>query len=269
ANSYKNAQGKYFYPEQIEQRDGLPVVAETGEPVETLVEKMSKSKYNVVNPDEVVATYGADAMRAYEMFMGPLDRDKVWSDEGIQGVHRFLKRVWHLYVDRDSGEIRHPESATYTDPELEKLYHKTVKNVGEHIDSLKFNTALALMMEFINAAYKVESVPREALDGFTLLLSPFCPHIAEELWRRLGHAQSLAHEAWPSYDEALTIDDVVTLVVQVNGKLRARLDVPRSADKDELERLALGHERIKPYIEGKTVRKVIVVPEKLVNVVVS
>ena len=267
AHSYRAASGKYYYPHQVSPSGDGFAVTETGEAVETLVEKMSKSKYNVVNPDEVIAQYGADAMRAYEMFMGPLDRDKSWSDEGIQGVYRFLKRTWRFFID-ELGTLRTP-CADWPDETLKKAYHKTVKAVAEHTESMKFNTGLALMMELLNLAYKADAVPLELYRGFVLILAPYCPHLAEELWARLGHSESLAYHPWPEFDPALCIDDVVTVVIQVNGKLRARIDVARGTDKSSLEREALALENVTKYTEGKTLRKVIIVPDKLVNIVVS
>jgi len=265
APSYRGASGKYYYAEEVEKKDGKWVSKKDGEKVHTQVEKMSKSRLNVVNPDEVIEKYGADAMRGYEMFMGPLDRDKSWTDEGMQGLHRFLSRVWRLFID-ENGEIKHSESAKLND-DIKRAYHKTVKRVTDYLDSMKFNTGIAAMMEFLNTCSQQKELPREILEGFTLLLSPFFPHIGEELWSRLGHKESLAYHTWPTYDPEWTVDDEITIVIQINGKLRARLQVPADISKDDLEKAALEDEKIKSHVEGKTIRKVIVVPGRLVNIV--
>ncbi|MBI2434246.1 MAG: leucine--tRNA ligase [Candidatus Hydrogenedentes bacterium] len=189
AYSYRDEQGKYHYPHQVEKRGEHWVVKESGKPVQTQVEKMSKSRYNVVNPDDVVREYGADSMRLYEMFMGPLDRDKPWTDEGIQGVHRFLKRVWALFVAEDGG-LQPKIAESGGDPALVKVLHKTIKAITQNIEDLYFNTAIARMMEFVNAATKAERIDRSVMEQFVLLLAPFAPHVAEEIWSRLGHATS-------------------------------------------------------------------------------
>jgi leucyl-tRNA synthetase len=273
AYSYQNKAGKYFEPREVEERldpeKRTPrwFTKDTQEEVSTKIEKMSKSRYNVVNPDEVVDVYGADAMRAYEMFMGPLDQDKPWSDQGVQGVFRFLARVWRLFMK--DGQIKHPADADYADTALKKALHKTIKKVGDDIEGFKFNTAIAALMELTNTCYKYENLPRELLKTFTLLLSPICPHIAEELWSRLGHPETLAYTPWPSYDPALVIDDQITVVVQINGKLRTKLEVARDIDKASLETLALNDPAVLAHLDGKTVQKVVIVPQRLVNLVVS
>ncbi|ADN01359.1 leucine--tRNA ligase [Spirochaeta thermophila] len=223
-------------------------------------EKMSKSRGNVVNPDDIIEEYGADSLRMYEMFMGPLEATKPWSTKGLVGVHRFLNRVW----DISEREITDEEP----DPDLLKLLHKTIKKVTEDTEHLRFNTAIAQMMTYINEIYKLERVPRSLWEPFVLIIAPYAPHIAEEMWEKLGHEGSLAYHPWPTYDEALTIDEVVTVVIQVNGKVRARIEVPRDLPKEELEKRALSHERIRQWIDGKEMKKVITVPNKIVNIVV-
>ncbi|MCB9637524.1 MAG: leucine--tRNA ligase [Myxococcales bacterium] len=265
AYSYQNKAGKYFGPQEVQEKNNKWFTKDTDEPVHTQIEKMSKSRLNVVNPDDVVKDYGADAMRAYEMFMGPLDQDKPWSDQGMQGVFRFLARVWRLFIRE--GKLKQTSGA-YPSKDLEKLVHKTIKKVGEDIESFKFNTAIAAMMELTNACYKYDELPRDLFEKFALILAPTCPHIAEELWSALGHAETLAYEPWPQYDPALVVDESITVVVQVNGKLRAKLEVSHDIDKAALEDLARNDEKVIAALEGKTIRKVIVVPGRLVNIVV-
>ncbi|HGH7181786.1 leucine--tRNA ligase [Bacillus luti] len=228
-------------------------------------EKMSKSKGNVVNPDDIVASHGADTLRLYEMFMGPLDASIAWSENGLDGARRFLDRVWRLFV-QDNGEL----SEKITDApnkELEKAYHQTVKKVTEDYAELRFNTAISQMMVFINDAYKAETLPKEYVEGFVKMIAPVAPHIGEELWSKLGYNETITYASWPTFDESKLVEDEVEIVVQVMGKVRAKLTMSKDASKEEMEQLAL--EAIQDQIEGKTVRKVIVVPGKLVNVVAN
>ncbi|RWS41225.1 leucine--tRNA ligase [Bacillus mycoides] len=228
-------------------------------------EKMSKSKGNVVNPDDIVASHGADTLRLYEMFMGPLDASIAWSENGLDGARRFLDRVWRLFV-QDNGEL----SEKITDApnkELEKAYHQTVKKVTEDYAELRFNTAISQMMVFINDAYKAETLPKEYVEGFVKMIAPVAPHIGEELWSKLGNTETISYASWPTFDESKLVEDEVEIVVQIMGKVRAKLTMSKDASKEEMEQLAL--EAIKEQIEGKAVRKVIVVPGKLVNVVAN
>ncbi|HDR7774920.1 leucine--tRNA ligase [Bacillus cereus group sp. BY17LC] len=228
-------------------------------------EKMSKSKGNVVNPDDIVASHGADTLRLYEMFMGPLDASIAWSENGLDGARRFLDRVWRLFI-QDNGEL----SEKITDApnkELEKAYHQTVKKVTEDYAELRFNTAISQMMVFINDAYKAETLPKEYVEGFVKMIAPVAPHIGEELWSKLGYNETITYASWPTFDESKLVEDEVEIVVQVMGKVRAKLTMSKDASKEEMEQLAL--EAIQDQIEGKTVRKVIVVPGKLVNVVAN
>ncbi|PEU38350.1 leucine--tRNA ligase [Bacillus toyonensis] len=228
-------------------------------------EKMSKSKGNVVNPDDIVASHGADTLRLYEMFMGPLDASIAWSENGLDGARRFLDRVWRLFV-QDNGEL----SEKITDApnkELEKAYHQTVKKVTEDYAELRFNTAISQMMVFINDAYKANTLPKEYVEGFVKMIAPVAPHIGEELWSKLGYNETITYASWPTFDESKLVEDEVEIVVQIMGKVRAKLTMSKDASKEEMEQLAL--EAIKEQIEGKTVRKVIVVPGKLVNVVAN
>ncbi|RMH93242.1 MAG: leucine--tRNA ligase, partial [Calditrichaeota bacterium] len=230
--------------------------------------KMSKSRGNVINPDDIVRQYGADTLRLYEMFMGPLEQMKPWSMKGVEGVFRFLNRVWRMLVDEETGALLPCVTDADPTPEQLRLLHGTIKKVTEDIENMRFNTAISAMMVFVNEALKWEIRPRSVMETFVLLLSPFAPHIAEELWEKLGHEQTLAYEPWPEYDEALIQEDTVEVVVQVNGKLRYKLQVPRDLPREVLEKQALENERISTLIDGKQVVKVIVVPNKLVNIVV-
>ncbi len=230
--------------------------------------KMSKSRGNVVNPDDIVTQYGADAMRLFEMFMGPLEEMKPWSTKGVEGVFRFLNRVWRLFITEE-GAIDASIQNLEPTPDFERLYHQTVKKVGEDIEALRFNTAISQLMIFVNEAMKLEVKPRRELEKFVLLLSPFAPHIAEELWQRLGHAESLAYEPWPSYEEEKTIESQVEVVFQINGKVRSKAQVPLNTAEHELESLARADSNIKRYLDGKKVIRTIVVKNKLVNIVLG
>jgi len=230
--------------------------------------KMSKSWGNVVNPDDMIDAYGADAMRLYEMFMGPLEAMKPWSSNGVEGVARFLDRAWRLVVGEDGG-LSPALGGDAPDGDAVRVLHKTIKKVTEDIEGLRFNTAIAQLMVFVNEATKLERRPRALVEPFVLLLAPFAPHLAEELWRRLGHADSLAHEAWPAFDPGLVVEDVVTVAVQVNGKLRATLELPRGATPEAAREAAVADERVRRYLEGAEVKKVIHVPDKLVSFVVA
>ncbi|MHB1051280.1 MAG: leucine--tRNA ligase [Bacteroidota bacterium] len=230
--------------------------------------KMSKSLGNVVNPDDVVAEYGADALRLFEMFMGPLEEMKPWSTKGVEGVFRFLNRVWRLYVTDDNA--LHP-ALTDEPPTQEFLrtFHQTVKKVTEDISALRFNTAIAQMMIFINEAYKLEQMPKALMEQFIIVLAPFAPHIAEELWSRFGKTKSIFTSAqWVPYDESLTIADAVEIVAQVNGKVRAKFRAPLNTDEAALKALAMLEPNMKVHLEGKQVVKEIIVKNKLVNIVV-
>ena len=230
--------------------------------------KMSKSRGNVVNPDDVVKEYGADSMRLFEMFMGPLEEMKPWSTRGVEGVFRFLNRFWRLFVNEDGtldAAIKNIEPTT----DFERLYHQTVKKVGDDIENLRFNTAISQMMIFLNEAMKLEIRPRKLMENFVLLLAPFAPHIAEEIWEILGHKKSTAYEPWPIYDEAKCAESTVEVVLQINGKVRSKISVANDTPVTELELLAFKDANIKRYTDGKHIIKKIVIPNKLVNIVVG
>jgi leucyl-tRNA synthetase len=227
--------------------------------------KMSKSRGNVINPDDVVDEYGADTLRLYEMFMGPLQQDKPWSTDDVEGVHRFLNRAWRLLVDGDSGDLIVADE----EPEREQLraLHQTIKKVTQDIEHLDFNTAIAAMMEFVNTANKWDAMPREIAEPFVLLLSPFAPHITEELWSRLGHDETLAYEDWPEYEEALLHREVVEMAVQVNGTVRGTIEVDADADEEDVLATAKDEENVARHLDGKDIQREIYVPGQIVNFV--
>jgi leucyl-tRNA synthetase len=228
-------------------------------------EKMSKSKGNVVNPDDVVNEYGADTLRLYEMFMGPLEQSIAWSEDGLAGSRRWLDRVWRLFVDEDDKLRDH--ITTVNDHKLDKIYNETVKKVTEDYEGLRFNTAISQMMIFINEAYKQENLPVEYVEGFIKLLNPIAPHMTEELWSYLHKDESVAYASWPTFDEAALVEDEIEIVLQVNGKVRGRLVIPADADREKMTELALADEVVVAQLAGAEPKKVIAVPGKLVNVV--
>ncbi|MGC6459413.1 MAG: leucine--tRNA ligase, partial [Akkermansiaceae bacterium] len=247
---------RYFAPGLIMGEDG---------------QKMSKSLGNVVNPDDVVDQYGADSLRLYEMFMGPLDQDKPWSMKGVEGVSRFLAKVWRLaFVENQesqwelSGKIVEGKNE-----ELAKVTHQTIKKVQEAIETLRFNTAISSMMECTNAFTAAGEIPRDLFLTFLKLLNPFAPHLTEEINAALGESELLSEQSWPEVDESLLVESEIQIVVQVNGKLRAKLQVPADISKEDLEAKALADSNVTAHTDGKTVRKVIVVPGKLVNIVAN
>jgi leucyl-tRNA synthetase len=232
---------------------------------------MSKSRGNVINPDEVIADYGADSLRLYEMFMGPLEATKPWSMKGVEGVYRFLGRAWRMVVDDRADDITLAPQVQDAplDPDAAKVVARTVAGVTDDLEAMRFNTAISKLMEFVNAFTSREVRPKAAMETFTLLLSPMAPHLAEELWQVLGHDGTLAYEPWPTYDPALLVDAEVEIPVQVNGKLKARLLAPADADEAALEALARADEKVAALLEGKDLRKVVIKPGKLVNFVVA
>jgi leucyl-tRNA synthetase len=228
-------------------------------------EKMSKSKGNVVNPDDVVEEYGADTLRLYEMFMGPLEQSIAWSEDGLAGSRRWLDRVWRLFIDEDDKLRDH--ITTINDHKLDKVYNETVKKVTEDYEALRFNTAISQMMIFVNEAYKQENLAVEYVEGFIKLLNPIAPHMTEELWSYLHKDESVAYAQWPAYDEAALVEDEIEIVLQVNGKVRGRLVIPADAAHEKMTELALSNEAVQTQLAGNAPKKVIAVPGKLVNVV--
>jgi leucyl-tRNA synthetase len=282
AYAYRATNGKYHHPDTVEQRKGefsslksaWPpndtvetdwYVKETGEPVEQKLGKMGKSLNNSVDPLEIVRRYGADTLRTYEMFMGPLDSALPWQTAGCDGVFRFLARAWRLFIDEESGELR-PLGTTSKD--ARRALHVAIKEATEGIESLKLNTPISRMMEFVNAC-KGETPSRGDAEAFVKILSPWAPHLAEELWHRLGHSETLAYASWPEWDESALVDDTITLVVQVMGKVRAKLDVPKDIAKADALEMAKAHPNVQKFLEGKTLRKEIYVPGRLVNLVAT
>ena len=224
--------------------------------------KMSKSKGNVINPDDMVKQYGADSLRLYEMFMGPLDAAKPWDPNGIEGCRKFIDRVWRTIVESDKVQEKENKN-------LEKVYHYTVKKVSKDYEEMQFNTAISQMMIFINQAIKEDIIPKEYAEGFTKLLSPIAPHIAEEMWNKMGHNNTITYEKWPTYDEAKTIDDEIEIPVQINGKLKATVKVPKDCDQDVVDSTVSENETIKALTEGKSIIKKIYVKGKIYNLVIK
>ena len=270
--AYRDKRGVCVGYDKVDLSGERPRHKDTGEELSESVEKMSKSLSNVVNPDEVIAQYGADTFRLYEMFMGPLEASKPWNTRDVPGAHRFLQRVWRMIAGGDDqpalviGEPRPPGSGSH---DLERPLHRLVRKVGADIEAMKFNTAIAAMMEFVNAVYKAGTISPDQAGRFLLLLAPFAPHVAEELWQMLGHERSLAQEPWPEYDPSLLVEASVQMPVQVNGKMRGRISVPADADEEAIVAAALADPKVAAAVAGKSVVKRIIVPGKLVNLVVK
>ncbi|WP_276741758.1 leucine--tRNA ligase [Victivallis vadensis] len=259
--SYKDKRGALVPTDQVDFTPNGPVRRSDGEALVEFPAKMSKSLRNVVNPDDVIREYGADSMRMYEMFMGPLEATKPWSTKGVEGVFRFLKRAWRLVAQSEIVD------APCT-PEQLRVLHATIRKVSQDLDTFNFNTAISQLMIFLNEFSKCDRVPREAAEKFVLLLSPFAPHIGEELWSTLGHAETLAYEPWPVWDEKVLEVNEVEILVQVLGKPKARLMMPVDADQEAASKLALAAPEVQAALGGKPVRKVIYVPKRLVNIVI-
>ncbi|PIQ86734.1 MAG: leucine--tRNA ligase [Candidatus Omnitrophica bacterium CG11_big_fil_rev_8_21_14_0_20_45_26] len=252
-------------------------VVSTKEPFQKLVnqgmilgedgQKMSKSRGNVVNPDDVIRDYGADSMRLYEMFMGPLEMVKPWSTRGVEGVSRFLARVWRLFVN-ENGELNSSIAKREATKAELQILHQTIKKATDDLESMRFNTTISQLMIFVNEMMKQDAHTQSVLGTFLKLLAPFAPHLAEELWSKLGHTKSLAYEPWPAYDESYLVQDTIEIPVQVTGKIRSKLQVSATISEDELKTKALEDETIKKWLDGKSIKKVIVVPKRLVNIVI-
>jgi leucyl-tRNA synthetase len=265
--AYQRPNGSLVPTDQVEElSEDEFIETATGEKVTQVVAKMSKSLKNVINPDDVIHDYGADTFRLYEMYMGPLEASKPWNTRDIIGVHRFLQRVWRLVINEETGEL---DLAHKPDDGIERMLHRTIAKVGGDIERLAFNTAIAAMIEFVNEANKAGGLTANQLARFATILSPFAPHIAEELWSKLGHETPVSEAAWPEHDESMLTEDEIELPVQIMGKVRGKVSVPADADQKTVEDIALNDERIREQIAGKTVRKVIVVPGKIVNIVAN
>ena len=241
---------------------------ETGEKLEQVIAKMSKSLKNVINPDDIIKEYGADTLRLYEMFLGPLEVSKPWNTSGIMGVFRFLEKIWNL-SDREIYKTPVNDTSTPETKTLTVILNKTIKKVTEDTASLNFNTAISQMMIFINEVSKHKKIPHYVWYNFVKLLNPYAPHLAEELWQKMGNDESIAYSHWPMFVEKFCVDQTCTVVVQVNGKLRGKFEAEAGTSKEELERLALSNEGAVRNIEGKEIKKIITVPDKLVNIVVQ
>lgn len=251
-------------------------VVDTKEPFQKLVnqgmilgnnnEKMSKSRGNVINPDDIVNEYGADTLRVYEMFMGPLEATKPWNTNGVEGTHRFLSRVWRLFIG-DDGQLNPKIVDGEGTDEFKRTLHKTIKKVTHDFDHMHFNTAISQLMVFINEGYKTDVLPRKAMENFVQLLSPLAPHLAEELWSRLGYTESVTYVPWPEFDEAWTVEAEVEIVIQVNGKIVERAKIAKDMDQEAMQQHSLSLPNVKQALEGKSIRKIIAVPGKLVNIV--
>jgi len=278
--------GKYREAREVEERDGKgldPTTANfaqlsaatwyvrgTNDVVETKLDKMSKSRYNVVNPDDMCAEYGADAMRLYELFMGPLSEGVEWETAGVLGTKRFLDRAWRLLVDPETDALTDKISTDEgrDNRELERALHAAIKKVSQTITDLRFNTAIAEMMVFVNEATKATRIPRDWFEAFVKILSPFAPHVAEEMWQRLGHTATISFEPWPVHDEAKLARDTIVIAVQVNGKLRGQIEVPADAAEDVIKAAARADDKVAPFLDGKPIKREIYVKGKLVNLVV-
>jgi leucyl-tRNA synthetase len=253
-------------------------VVDTKEPFHKLVnqgmilgnnnEKMSKSRGNVINPDDIVNEFGADTLRMYEMFMGPLEATKPWNTNGVEGTYRFLSRVWRLFINED-GSLSAKIGDGETSDAFKRTWHRSIKKITEDYEALRFNTVISQLMIFVNEAYKTEVLPLAAMEQFVQLISPIAPHIAEELWEKLGRKDSLTYASFPTYEESWTVDQEVEIVVQVNGKIADRVSIAADMDVAEMESLAKELEKVQELIAGKTIRKVIAVKGKLVNIVAN
>ena len=254
----------------VKKGDGFVLAADPSIKIEARAHKMSKARGNVINPDVVVEEYGADSLRLYEMFMGPLEAVKPWSMKGVEGVYRFLGRAWRMIVDAEADEVALDPRVKDAEPSADqaRLVARTVAAVTDDLEAFRFNTAISRLMEFVNAFTGQEVRPRGAMETFTLLLAPMAPHLAEELWEILGHEGTLAYAPWPTFDPALLLDDEIEVPVQVNGKLKARVRVLAEADAGRLEAAARADAKVVALLEGRAIRKVVVIPGKLVNFVI-
>ena len=284
--SFKDARGKYHAADEVEARGGPAIdpadanfaqvsaatwyLKGTDDVVETKLDKMSKSRYNVVNPDDMAAAYGADAMRLYELFMGPLEDGVEWETQGVLGTRRFLDRVWRLLVDAETGALSGKVSADAPadNRELERALHAAIKKVTQAVSDLRFNTAIAEMMMFVNEATKAAAVPRDWFEQFVKILAPFAPHLGEELWQRLGHTGSIAYAPWPVHDEAKLVRDIMVIAVQVAGKLRGQIEVAPDAAEADILAAAKADAKVQSFVAGKPIKKAIYVKGRLVNLVV-
>jgi len=269
AISYTDARQRYYYPEQVEQKDDGTWVTKEGEVcLQTKLEKMSKSKCNVANPDDVCRDFGADALRLYELFMGPLEDGATWSTDGVSGTRRFLDRLWRVVVDeRTNGINAKVVESPVDNKDLERALHKAMQMMSEAVESLKFNTAISQLMVFVNEATKADQVPQAWVEQFLCTLAPMAPHICEELWERLGHEGGISFAPWPEFDEAVLKVDTVSIVVQINGKKKGEVSIAPDASQDDALAAAKALDKVAAAIEGKSIKREIYVPGRLVNIV--
>lgn len=263
ARSYQDEKGKYYYPDEVMEKDGKFYSIKGEVPLKTKIEKMSKSRYNVVTPDEITENFGADSLRLYELFMAALEDSAVWQTENISGVRRFIERVWHLFSSDEFGE-----NAEF-DKEISNIMHKTIKKVTEDIEKLQFNTAVSQLMIFVNEIYKHKTVSKNTLGVLIRLLAPMAPHVSEELWQKLGHTESIFKSTWPEYDENLAKDEKIEVPVQINGKLRGTVLADRDTSQEVIQALAMENPNITKFTDEKTIVKVIYVPNKIFNLIVK
>ena len=268
---YTSSEGKKLSEDEVEKKGDTFVQKSTGEKVEARAHKMSKSRGNVINPDHIIAEYGADSLRLYEMFMGPLEQVKPWSTKGVEGVNRFLNRAWRLLIDEDSGKLK--SKVKDVDPQKEQLksLHEAIKKVTDDIESLRFNTAISALMIFINEANQWDVIPESVAKEFIILLSPFAPHICEELWAILGNKNSIAYAEWPEFVEEYLKEDSILYPIQINGKVRSEINIPaeKAGDKEYVLGLAKQDEKIVEHLEGSELIKEIFVPQRIVNLVIK
>ena len=228
--------------------------------------KMSKSKGNIINPDQVIKEHGTDTLRIYELFMGPFDQTIAWDTKGVKGVRRFLEKVWNLsdqFISINEYKSQHKSAA------IKKLLHKTIKKVSEDIETMKFNTAVSAMMEFTNSWQKdILEIRKEDFENFLKVLSLFAPHLIEELWEKSGHKNSIFLETWPKYDPKLIEEQIITFIIQVNGRVRGKIEIEAGITEEKAKKLALSEEKIKKWVGGKEIKKIIFVPNKLINIVI-
>lgn len=269
--SHRDDKGKFYLPEQVEYRGSQAYIKGTDTPLASREEKMSKSRLNVVNPDDIVAEFGADSLRLYEMFMGPLEAVKPWQTNGVKGVRGFLDRAWNMLINVETGElssvVQDVDEAQASDA-LNREIHGAIEKITADLENLRFNTAIAKMMEFINQGKKEQVIPKSIANKFVLLLAPFAPHMAEELWEKLGHAQTLAYEAWPKAEAKWLQSDSVAITIHINGKKRADIVIGKGMSEDDVKALARKEPNIADKLEGQSVKKVIFVQDKLVNFIV-
>ncbi|MCB0719738.1 MAG: class I tRNA ligase family protein, partial [Bacteroidetes bacterium] len=275
--AYRDERGIVVPVDEVVDQDGRPAVEvqdqpnrtffHDGKPVTQEYGKMGKSLKNAVNPDEINEQYGCDTLRLYEMYLGPLEQSKPWNTRDIVGVNRFLRRFWRTMVDETTGELKIVDGLP--DEQTLKLLHRTIQRVTDDLERMSFNTAIAALIELNAVVSKSDEVPRSVADAMVLMLAPMAPHIAEELWHRLGHDATIAYEPWPQADPEMLREDTVTIGVQVNGKLRGSITIARDAEKDAVLEMARNEQNVSRYLESGTLRKEIYVPGKIVNLVVS